>query len=328
VQGVKAIYAQGLTVQACVSQPVMALSISTSAVKAPAALERETWCAKELRNPDNAPFVLHHQKRTKKVIVLFHGLSDSPFYLASIANSLAMAGHNVVVGLLPGHGLRENALAVLHDDHLAQLWREHVRDVFTAAKALGEEVVVGGFSTGGALAIDYALQYPTQVHSVVLFSAALSLPGNAETLTKVPFARYVAKWTELDYATSGPNPYKYPTVSSYAATELMAIIRDIRAMLSHAQRRNIPLFVSHSHADNVTPIDGVIDLLGRVDGDHVFLEIEEAMQVCHADLPLNKTQIKHLGKQPPERYNVCGEPKTNPVHGHMLSMLNHFLTTR
>lgn len=37
-------------------------------------------CSDSLKNDGNAPYILHHNKVTEKVVVLFHGLSDSPFF--------------------------------------------------------------------------------------------------------------------------------------------------------------------------------------------------------------------------------------------------------
>ena len=283
------------------------------------------YCATELRNAGNAPFVLYHGRPTSGVVVLFHGLSDSPFYMESIAQAAFTAGHNVVVGLLPGHGLQENALAVLHDPNLKGVWRQHVARVIAAAKPLGSGLILGGFSTGGALVTDYALQHSHEVTGLALFSGALRLPANAEALTKFPFAKYIAQWTELSYATLGVNPFKYPSVSSYAASELMAIIRDIRSILQNNKTLNLPIFVAHSEYDWVTPIGGVEELMANVNGEHTFFRIAKSMEVCHDALPLNVAQIALIPRPEKVSADSCSNNKANPTHAKMLAMFEFFL---
>ena len=111
-------------------------------------------CSDALRNDGNAPYILHNGKPTKKVMVLFHGLSDSPFFFSSIAPFIRQQGFTVVVGLLPGHGKKE-ADADMEDSELYQRWQTHVSDVVAYASTLGERVYLGGFSTGGALVTHY-----------------------------------------------------------------------------------------------------------------------------------------------------------------------------
>jgi predicted alpha/beta-fold hydrolase len=105
-------------------------------------------CSDSLKNDGNAPYILHHNKVTEKVVILFHGLSDSPFYLRSIAQSIYQQGNNVVVALMPGHG-KKQADEDMQDDELADRWRAHVSEVIEYSTSLGKRRYLGGFSTGG-----------------------------------------------------------------------------------------------------------------------------------------------------------------------------------
>ena len=116
-------------------------------------LHRYTVCGNVLRNEGNAPFVLHHDTPSKKVAVLVHGLSDSPFFMREISNILFNEGYDVIVPLLPGHGLRDDEGA-MSDSNLAERWQAHVDEVIALADNMSDTLIVGGFSTGGALAVE------------------------------------------------------------------------------------------------------------------------------------------------------------------------------
>ena len=283
------------------------------------------YCANQLRNDGNGPFMLLHQGVTTQVVVLLHGLSDSPYYMRAIATTLHEAGYNVVVGLLPGHGVDE-PIKVLHSAELATLWRDYTAQLIQLAQPLGDNLVIGGFSTGGALATDYMLDNLSQVDGLMLFSGALRLADNAETLSKIPFAKWLSRMIDGDYATASLNPYKYPEVSNHAALVLMDIIRDIRQKLADSTGITIPIFAAHSQSDQVTPIAGIQELISYAVAPHTLFEIDASMNVCHANLPLNQAQVSQIGGNDANPLSNCDALKANPVHHHMMAMAVNFLS--
>ena len=307
----------------CVDYPV-AQALTTKRTTMLALEHSIQVCAEGLRNGGNAPFILAHAEPTQKLIVLFHGLSDSPFYLRSIAQGYHAQGHTVVVGLLPGHGVTD-PIGVLHDPQLAQIWRDYVAQVISTVKPLGTELYVGGFSTGGTLATDYMLDNLASVDGLMLFSGALRLADNAETLSKIPFAKWISKIIDGDYVTTSQNPFKYPEISNHAALILMDIIRSIRSRLDTTSGINIPIFAAHSQSDQVTPILGIQELIRVAIAPHTLFEIAQSMQVCHANLPLNQAQVNAIGLDDANPLANCDALKANPVHGHMMAMAINFL---
>lgn len=285
-------------------------------------------CSDALRNDGNAPFVLYHGEATKRVAVLVHGLSDSPFFMQGIADVLYAQGFNVIVPLLPGHGLKD-ADADMEDDQLSERWQAHVADVMAIAPDFGEQVFLGGFSTGGALTVDYTLEHPDKVSAVMLFSGALALSGNAESLSKIWGIKWLAKIIDGDYQTDGPNPYKYPNVSSFAGLELMDLINHIRSKLDSGATLDMPVFIAHSQADNTTDISGVKNLLTHVTGSQTFFEIEESYNLCHADLVVNPKMRAdmHFDVSRADPKEACGVPKANPLYRQMVLMLTAFVET-
>lgn len=121
--------------------------------------------ASELRL--NTPQEWRPVKPAHKGILLIHGLGDGPGSFVDIAPELAKQGFLVRTVLLPGHGTRP---ADLLDVDVAQ-WRQVVRE---QADILGKEVDalwLGGFSTGGNLALEYAMAH-NNVQGLLLFSPA------------------------------------------------------------------------------------------------------------------------------------------------------------
>lgn len=282
-------------------------------------------CSVALRNDGNAPYILHHGIPTDKVIVLFHGLSDSPFYLRSIAQSFFQQGYNVVVGLLAGHG-KKNADDDMEDPELANRWRKNVSDVVTLASNLGDKTYLGGFSTGGALAAEYVVIHPDELNGLLLFSGALQLDDSVESIANVWGIRWLAKQLDGEYATEGPNQYKYPSVSKFAAFQLVDVIFSLREHLEQIELK-IPIFVAHSQADTTTMIQGVEDFMSHNKGVNQFFVIPQSENVCHADLVISQQQLQdmHFATGNAADKEGCSIPRANPMHAEMLAEANQFL---
>ncbi|MFQ3198521.1 MAG: pimeloyl-ACP methyl ester carboxylesterase [Paraglaciecola sp.] len=283
-------------------------------------------CSKALKNEGNAPYILHHARQTKKVVVLFHGLSDSPYFMRSIANTIYQQGANVVVALLPGHGKLDGDQD-MQDPMLARRWEQHVEAIMTLAIPLGDNRYIGGFSTGGTLATEYVLTHPQQVKGLLLYSGALALTSSVETMANIWGIKWLAKTLDGDYQTSGPNPYKYPGVARYSAFQLTDVIFAVRALLEKKQGLNVPIFAAHSKADITTMFAGIEALMKHNQGDNVLFTIPEELEVCHADLVVNEQQIAdmHFDESQVVEVLPCSVPKANPVHSKMLAATLTFL---
>lgn len=104
----------------------------------------------------------------RKGILLVHGLGDAPGTFSDVIPALTQQGFLVRTLLLPGHGTQPADLMPVSVDD----WR---RVVAEQAALLGRdvpEVYLGGFSTGGNLALEYAIQHP-EIRGLVLFSPAI-----------------------------------------------------------------------------------------------------------------------------------------------------------
>jgi pimeloyl-ACP methyl ester carboxylesterase len=287
-----------------------------------------TVCSDSLKNKGNAPYILHHNKITEKVVVLFHGLSDSPFFLRSIAKSIHHQGHNVIVALMPGHG-KKQADEDMQDANLADRWRAHVSDLVDYSSSLGKQRYLGGFSTGGVLATEYILQNPKSVKGLALFSGALALDPSVESMSNIWGIQWFAKMLDGKYETQGPNSYKYPSVARFTAFELTEVIFSVRDLIEEGAPLNLPIFAAHSMADKTTPIVGVKNLMAANEGPNTLFEIALNEDVCHADLVISEEQLSEMQYDTSMLAEImpCDVPKANPKHAEILDSLSQFLAT-
>jgi pimeloyl-ACP methyl ester carboxylesterase len=285
-------------------------------------------CSDSLKNDGNAPYILHHNKVTEKVVVLFHGLSDSPYFLRSIAQFIHQQGYNVIVALLPGHG-KKLADDDMQDPELADHWRAHMSEMVEYAAVLGKQRYLGGFSTGGVIATEYILQNPKSVKGLMLFSGALALDSSIESLAHIWGIQWLAKLLDGQYETQGPNPYKYPSVARFSAFELTEVIFTVRELIEQGATLNLPIFAAHSMADTTTPIIGVKNLMAVNEGPNTLFEISLDVDVCHADVVINQDQLSDMQYDASMLQEIlpCDVPKANPKHADMLGSLNQFLKT-
>ena len=270
-------------------------------------------------------------KSSSKVAVLIHGLSDSPFFMREIANILFEQGFTVVVPLLPGHGKRD-ADDDMSDWDLAERWQSHVDEVIKLADSMGDTLLVGGFSTGGALAVEHYLDNANNalnhIDGLMLFSGALALSDNAESMSRIWGIKLLARVIDGSYQTHGPNSYKYPNVAGLAGLELMDLINIIRNKVEEGQQIEVPLFAAHSQADVTTPIHGIEQLMEASKGPNTFFVIDESYGLCHADLVVNTSLLNKMNFNASmvNQQEECAVPKANPLFSTMGLMLKDYLS--
>lgn len=111
-------------------------------------------------------------ENSKGAILLFHGMTGSPFEMKQFGKSLHKAGYDVFCHCLPGHGDKiQNIKKVKWRD-----WYNFSVENYKRLKESYSEVYLAGLCMGAVLALAIAQEY-TDVSGVISLSATLYLDG-------------------------------------------------------------------------------------------------------------------------------------------------------
>lgn len=117
--------------------------------------------------------LLNEDRTTNRAILLFHGMTGSPFEMKKYGQFLCSQGYDVYCDCLPGHGDKvEEIYTVTYKD-----WLNCAYNRFEQLKKQYDEVYVSGLCLGAVLAIAIAEKYPDEVAGVVALSTTLFLDG-------------------------------------------------------------------------------------------------------------------------------------------------------
>ncbi len=117
--------------------------------------------------------LIHDDMKSKGAVLLFHGLTGSPFELKKYGQFLFKSGYDVFAECLPGHGDNfEEIYTVTY-----QKWLDFAYSRFEYLKSRYENVFVSGLCLGAVLAISVAAKYKYKVSGVISLSTTLFLDG-------------------------------------------------------------------------------------------------------------------------------------------------------
>jgi alpha-beta hydrolase superfamily lysophospholipase len=219
------------------------------------------------------------------VVLLLHGLTDSPYSLRAIGEHLAARGHEVVGLRLPGHGTAPSGLLTFQIEDMQAAVRLAARDL-AGRDPPGRPFFIVGYSNGAALALDYAVEaieggaLPRPAGLVLISPAIavskLAVVGRFKTgLSSLPgFERAAWENITLEY-----DPYKYNSFTLHAGGETFRLTRRLARRLARlAGGRPIqdfpPLLVFLSTVDSTVKAEAVTaTLLDRLapDGHELVL---------------------------------------------------------
>ncbi len=206
--------------------------------------------------------------------LLIHGLTDSPYSMKALAQSLHARGFEVTVLRLPGHGTLPSMMAEMSTRDWSAAVRIAARDV--ASRTLAHQpFYIGGYSSGGTLALQYALDALQdgslrRPDRVLLVSPAIELTPVAslseliDVLTIVPLpvldkVRWQSIAPEFD-------PYKFNSFPVNASRQINRATRALHRALAQAERdgrlSQLPAVVAwQSVVDSTVGSVGVADRL-------------------------------------------------------------------
>ncbi len=242
----------------------------------------------------NRSYRLVPEAPPRGVVVLLHGLTDSPYSLRHLARHYQMRGYLALGIRLPGHGTVPGALTRVD----WQDWRAAVRLALRQARAevpAPAPLHLVGYSNGGALALQYALDTldapalprPQQlvllspmigVTSLARFAGVLGWPALFPAFDR-------AAWVEIypEY-----NPYKYnsfPVNGARQSSQLTdALQQQLQAVAASGRIAALPpltVFQSLADATVSTPavIEGLFARLPANGSELVLVDIDRSALV-------------------------------------------------
>lgn len=161
---------------------------------------------KEIAHADPTPFLFLPKRPNGISVLLLHGLLASPAELRDYGAYLLTQGYTVLGIRLRGHGTSPYDLR----EQSWKDWYDSVQKGHTILHAYCERIIVIGFSTGGALALQLALDCPATVKAVV--AVAVPVKFIKPKLMLVPLLHGANKL--LDWA-----PPYYEGVKAFVANE-------------------------------------------------------------------------------------------------------------
>ena len=117
--------------------------------------------------------LIHKDIQPKGAVLLFHGLTGSPFELKKYGQFLYNNGYDVYAHCLPGHGDNfEEIYTVTYKD-----WLEFAFTNFRNLRAKYDNVFVSGLCLGAVLALATAIEFKNEVAGIISLSTTLFLDG-------------------------------------------------------------------------------------------------------------------------------------------------------
>ncbi len=157
--------------------------------------------------PGGGSILLTHGARTARIVVLFHGLTDSPLQYFPFAQRLFAQGDNVFVPRLPHHAERGG-----HFADMGRLTAQELRDLgdvsVDVARGLGDTVIVSGLSAGGTIAA-WVGQYRSDVGRVSHCGCLMSR-GRRHAIVRSQIACRAGRRTPLRKHSSWASPSVVP----------------------------------------------------------------------------------------------------------------------
>jgi alpha-beta hydrolase superfamily lysophospholipase len=208
-------------------------------------------------------------------VLLLHGMSDSPYSMRALGESLHRRGFWVVGLRLPGHGTAPSGLLEVQWEDMAAAVRLGVEHL--AAKVGSQPIHLIGYSTGAPLALNFTLDALEGKASpvpagLVLVSPAIGLhPAAAlavwkRRLSLVPGLGALA-WLAVEREF---DPFKYNSFTTNAGEQVHRLTQSVAGRIeararSHPKDVLPPTLVIKSNADATVSTDAVVDrLLGRL----------------------------------------------------------------
>lgn len=218
----------------------------------------------------NSPFLLLPDRSCPKGvsheyrrgILLAHGLTDSPYDMRALGQFFVNECFYVQALLLPGHGTRPGDLISVRWDEWVKAFSFGVRTL----KARVDEVYLGGFSTGGTLAIHHAMS-DGDIDGLFLFSPAVEItPAADRACWLAKLGRIFSRFAWLTPPMPDEDPFKYESFTANAACQVFRLTEELEKVTAKTPLTK-PLFVAASADDATVHTSKTLELFFQAPAD-------------------------------------------------------------
>ncbi len=259
-------------------------------------------------------------------VLLLHGMSDSPYSLRHIGQTLNDKGLSVIGLRYPGHGTAPSGMTTLR-------WEDMARAVELAMLQLKQQlgkrpVYIIGYSAGGALAVNYALQALQQPHlpavkKLVLISPAIGVTSLASLAVWQSRLGQLLGLDKLEWTDIKPeyDPFKYNSFAVNAGDQVYRLTEEISGLLKqHLQQGDLdllpPILAFQSS------VDATVSTRALIDG--LFSQLpDNGNQLVLFDINRKAEMEPLLSKDPKIEFAELLKQNTLPFKLSILSNLEH-----
>ena len=178
----------------------------------------------------------------KAGVLLLHGMSDSPYSLRQLGQSLHVAGAYVIGMRMPGHGTAPSGLVELRVEDMAAAVGIGMRHL--AEQSGDRPLYIVGYSTGAALALDYVLAQRRDaslpsVDRLVMLSPAIGVTPLAALAVWQARLGHLFGLDKVAWETILPeyDPYKYGSFAVNAGDVVYQLTEKIQGELQSASSK-------------------------------------------------------------------------------------------
>ncbi len=236
----------------------------------------ETYRSEDSRHMDVGKPFLMVPDNYKAGIVLMHGYLAAPLEVRALAQHLFDKGYAVYGARLRGHGTAPEDLAQTHWEE----WHESMNRGYVIIKTLTDQIILGGFSTGGCLALYGAGLKQEKLQAVFSINAPMKLQKLAARFapTAVSMNSLLKKFllgkTEWDFVGNSPenahiNYRRNPLAGVRELSQLM------EAMEKQLGNIVVPTLIIQGSKDPIVHPSSGPDIFEKVGTPHKELTIFE-----------------------------------------------------
>jgi len=225
---------------------------------------RDNWNRSHLLIPE----------KPKGVVVLLHGLTDSPYSMRHIAQLYYQRGFVALALRMPGHGATPGGLTKIAWRDWMAATRLAIREARKLAPA-GVPLHLVGFSQGGALAVKYALDALedaslSRPDRLVLISPMIGITRLSRLAELIAIPSFLPGFEKAAWLGIMPefNPFKYNSFPINAVKQARLLITEMRRQIVRLDANGLikvlpPIITFQSIVDYTVSTPALIDDLYR-----------------------------------------------------------------